>query len=479
MLSFAEADGAIVGAEQKVLTGETPGWTGTPESSPLVAGTLSAVAPEKADHLVVSILSHNAENVVGALAIDDMGLSIESADGESRTVEFFPLDLPDDAAGSMARPRGWLRAGTSPRMNTVGIRNTPEPHAVLVLTDDDPTRFGNWSTASGSERVIACQPGDRVTLRWRASHSLGLGGTATARYQRLAPGTYWFRVGTFRPNGEPGGSEISVPVEVFVPLHLRHDVWAMGGMATVIGGVFAARSLATLRMKRRLEELERAHAVERERSRIARDLHDDIGSALTEIAMQADSVRTAVREGPVGEAEHLAEGICRSAVDLVRNVDAIVWAVNPAHDTLDRFVTYIVQSTEQFLDSATVAMRFDIPEEVPHRMLDGTVRHRLLMAVREALHNVVKHAQASTVTLAVRFDHRTLEIEVRDDGRGFDLEGVASSDLLDHDGLENMRQRMVEIGGTCAVDAGVGTGTRVRFRVPVAEVGRVARRYNA
>lgn len=158
-----------------------------------------------------------------------------------------------------------------------------------------------------------------------------------------------------------------------------------------------------------------------------------------------------------------ASKACQAAIDLTRSVDAIVWAVNPANDTLDRFVSYLTQATEQFTDAAGLAVRFDVPAQIPATPLAGTVRHGLFLIVREALNNAVKHARCHLIRLGVRLADAALTITVEDDGRG-----VIPNDS-DHRGLglESMQQRASELGGTLEVAPQPGGGTRVAVTIPM------------
>jgi signal transduction histidine kinase len=463
LMHFLDADGVVVDAESTTLDGESPGWRGVPERSEFQQQSLVATAPAGASLVQVSFLSHNAEQVVGCLAVDDIALRVERPGAAADVHELLPHDLDLDALGPHFIPEGWHRPGSKPDMSTVRIRTVPEPHPVLFILDDDPTRFGNWATNRWP--AVPVQPGDRVTLSWSAAYSFGSGGTGVAGYTGLAPGNYWFRVGAFRPNGEAAGDEASLQVIMPAPLSRRPEVWAIVATTLAAGGLLLARTLSAQRLRQRLKALEQAHALERERSRIARDLHDEIGAKLTEIAMRADAVRTEVADVARPEAIGLADGIWRIAADLVRSVDAIVWAVNPAHDTLDRFAAYLVQSTEQFLDAAGVSMRFAVPEQLPHEPLPGTVRHALFLAVREAQNNALKHARCKTMTLGLSLVAGTLEIVVTDDGQGFDPH--ASGDAVDHLGLDNMRRRMEDIGGHCTIHSPAGRGTVVTFTLPL------------
>jgi signal transduction histidine kinase len=462
LLWFVDKEGLVVAGLDEPIPGETPGWTGDVKTSAFVPQSISAVAPEGTSGVMVSFLSHSGEKVVGCLGIDEIRLTRERSGEEPQVLRLSPLEFAEQDIRPSSLPAGWQRVGTRPELSTVRIRTTPEPHPILVLDDDDARRFGNWTVTA---RVLPeTRPGDRVTLSWTTAHSFGIGGDGTATYEGLAAGRYRLRVGAFHPDGNGPKQETGLELVLVPPFHQRRDVWAVGATGLVAAGVFAGRTISARRLKRTLDELERAHALERERARIARDLHDEIGAALTEIAMQADAVRHEVEDVASPEAMQLTDGICRSAVSLVRSVDAIVWAVNPANDTLNRFAAYLVQSTEQFLDAAGLSMRFQVPSPLPATPLAGTVRHRLLLAVREALNNVVKHARAQAVTLSLRLADGMLEIDVDDDGAGFDLARPPAD--AEHDGLDNMRQRMEEIGGTCSIETAPGRGTRVRLQLP-------------
>jgi signal transduction histidine kinase len=462
LLWFVDKEGLVIGGLEEPMPGETPGWNGTVTTAPFTALSLSAVAPEAASGVLVSFLSHNGERVVGCLGVDDIQLTCERSGRQPLVLPLTPLAFSGSVVRPQSRPEGWQRVGSRPELSLVETRALPDPHPILAIHDDDAKRYGNWTVTS---RVLPeTAQGDRVTLSWRAAYSFGAGGEGAATYDDLPAGSYRFRMGAFSANGMPTGTEASVQLLVARPFHQRRDVWAAGAIGLVAMGVVAGRAIAARRMKRRVEALERAHTLERERARIARDLHDDIGAALTEIAMQADAVRHDMQDVASPETLQLTDGICRSAVALVRNVDAIVWAVNPANDTLNRFAAYLIQSTEQFLDAAGLSMRFHVPSSLPDVPLEGTIRHRLLLSVREALNNIVKHARARSVTLSLRLAHDALVITLEDDGTGF----VASRPARDaeQDGLANMQARMREIGGTCTIDTAPGRGTRIVLRLP-------------
>ena len=460
-ISFADAVGKGVGSAEARMPGTSPGWRGGPERSPLKAYASSCTAPPLAARVRINFLSVDAETAVGELGIDDVSLTITAATGEER-VQSLPLEGLEPMPHPLATPRGWGRSGTRDQMSRVALREeTGRP--MLVILDDAADAYGSWIFYEG----VAVQPGEKVTVSWRACHTFGRSERIEAAYPRLPAGTYWLRAGAFLPGGQPTGSEATLQLLVERPWYGRPEAWVAAVAGGLVAAAFTARAMSLRRMRRQLDNVERAHALERERARIARDLHDDIGAGLTEIAMQTDWVRRDLAGLASPDTVARAERVCTSAIDLVRSVDAIVWAVNPANDTLDRFVPYLTHAIEQFLDAAGIGMRFDLPDHVPREPLAGTVRHALFLVVREAINNVVKHAHARIVRLGLRLDEspRQLVITIEDDGCGVPP-GVAHATETGRSGLANMRRRIEELGGRFTISALAEGGTRIECVVP-------------
>jgi signal transduction histidine kinase len=145
--------------------------------------------------------------------------------------------------------------------------------------------------------------------------------------------------------------------------------------------------------------------------------------------------------------------------DMVRTMDEIVWAVNPRNDTLEDLANYICHFAQEFFRHASVRCRLDIPANLPPLRLTTELRHNVFLAVKEALNNVVKHAQALSVKVTLRLEGTVLSIVVQDDGQGFDPASQRPGGI----GLRNMQQRLESIGGRVEVESGSGNGTTVRF----------------
>jgi len=208
------------------------------------------------------------------------------------------------------------------------------------------------------------------------------------------------------------------------------------------------------------EHVERQHALESERSRIARDLHDDLGSSLTEIGVLASTGR----HQPPGDADHpgLFRAIADKVYGLVSALDVIVWAVDPEDNSLQSLADYLGGFVADYLSHSGLICRFKIPVVLPAVQLDGRIRHDLLLAVKETLNNIVRHAHATEVEFGIALVAGVLEIVVADNGSGFDPAVVVSGH-----GLENLSARLTQSGGSCVIEPIVGLGTTVKIRLPL------------
>jgi signal transduction histidine kinase len=208
------------------------------------------------------------------------------------------------------------------------------------------------------------------------------------------------------------------------------------------------------------EKIERQHALEAERSRIARDLHDDLGASLTEISVLANTgQRPKVDETSHANLFHTIAGKART---LIAALDVIVWAVDPEDNSLQSFADYVTGHTEDFFSHTDIACRFKVPVAFPQMTLDGRVRHDLLMAVKEALNNIVRHAEATEVEFGMAVEDGRLAIDMTDNGKGFEVGGGGH-------GLKNLPARLTKLGGTCVVESRVGGGTTVKIRLPLSD----------
>ena len=282
-------------------------------------------------------------------------------------------------------------------------------------------------------------------------------------YNFLKPGTYRFRVTACNNDGV--WSEGGAHLDLIVLPHFWQTGWfyslsALAGLGAIVGLV---RTFERRKLRRQLEQLEREHMVERERTRIAKDIHDDLGSSLTRIALLSE-LATADKNRPA-EVEGHARKIAASARETVRSLDEIVWAINPKNDTLNSLSEYLSHYATEFFEGSPVSCRFELPDEFADLALAAEVRHQLFLAVKEALHNVLKHSHAQEAWIRVAVTGLNLEIAIHDDGCGFDMAGKSTA--KHGDGLDNMQRRVSDLGGQFRIESSPGHGTRVTFTVPL------------
>jgi signal transduction histidine kinase len=205
------------------------------------------------------------------------------------------------------------------------------------------------------------------------------------------------------------------------------------------------------------EQIEHQRAMEQERARIARDLHDELGSSITEISMLA----TWTKLTPAGEAKRseLLEQMSEKAREMVVALDEIVWAMNPKHDSLVSLVSYSCLYADRFLKLANMECQLKGTVNLPDRPVSSAQRHEIFLAFKEGLNNVVHHSGATAVRLGVKLIGNRLRLSIADNGRGL------AAGVMDRNGngLVNMRERLEKLGGRLAVASQPGRGTIVRF----------------
>jgi signal transduction histidine kinase len=250
----------------------------------------------------------------------------------------------------------------------------------------------------------------------------------------------------------------------------------LGGVATALGAGGAVWFETWRRMRRRLHRAERQRDIERERSRIAKDIHDDLGASLTRINLLSQATQRSMDNIP--QTTKNLDQICTTARQLTRAMDEIVWAVDPQHDTLDSLATYLGKLIHETLGDSGIRCRLDFPVHLPAQPVTAEARHNLFLAVKEALHNVLKHSGATEVQLAFAVEGAAFTMKVSDNGRGFDAAAPKNASLINgqlpprRNGLANMRQRLREIGGRCEIHSEPGRGTQIVFSLPLTAVAK-------
>jgi signal transduction histidine kinase/ligand-binding sensor domain-containing protein len=280
-------------------------------------------------------------------------------------------------------------------------------------------------------------------------------------YGPLAPGDYRFCV--LACNNDGVWNESGDTLRFSVMPYFHQTSWFKAGVALLALLSFAAAAavIQRHRYRRRLERAERQREMEQERARIARDLHDDLGTSLTQIGLLS---ALANRDNtPASEAKELIQDVRSRAREMVIALDEIVWAVNPKNDTLAGLVNYLGHFAEEFFRASNIRLRLDLPPQLPPIPLAAETRHNLFLAFKEALNNAARHSGATQVDLRVDISATELVINIQDNGCGAALPNASEFS----DGLANMKRRLEHIGGHAEWQSTVGKGTDVKFNAPL------------
>jgi len=285
------------------------------------------------------------------------------------------------------------------------------------------------------------------------------GSQRSATYPHLSAADYRFLVRACNSDGVWNNTGAALAFTV-VP-YMWQTWWFRLAMLAAFTAIvaLAARYVSFRRLRMRLHILEQQTALHKERARIARDLHDDLGARLTKIVMLSDLT---IRDFNGSHPPERVEQISSTARLVMKSLDETVWAVNPRNDTLPNLIDYIGQFAQEFLSSAEIRCRVDLLEDSVERPVSAEVRHNVLLTVKEALNNVVRHAHATEVWLRVKCLPAAICLSIEDNGQGFDR---AAEDAF-ADGLRNMRQRMDEINGRFEMKSEPGSGTLISIIFP-------------
>jgi signal transduction histidine kinase len=301
--------------------------------------------------------------------------------------------------------------------------------------------------------ALGFAPGEVLRYQYRLEGSDAdwgaLSKQRTVNFASLAPGRYRFLVRAVNSDGVASANPATVSFTILRPVWQR---WWFVSLAALVVGL---TSLAFYRSRiKRIVELERV------RTRIATDLHDDIGANLTRISILSEVAKQQNGAGPVGQ---MLSSIADIARESVASMSDIVWAINPERDNLLDLTRRMRRLAEEVFTARDIRLRFTAPETAQELKLDVHLRRDLYLIFKEAVNNAARHSGCTRAEIELRVEEAQIHLTVSDDGRGFDP-ALAS----EGNGLHSMHNRAAALGGQLEVESGAGNGSRVRLRVPLA-----------
>ena len=417
-------------------------------------------------------------------------------DGRAASVNYVAYDrhagLPALECSDRYQPASWRGPDGSLWFTTVrGVvwlnpdeltaKSSPPPVLVEELGVDGeevPLNGGEIVVPPGHQQydfrftALSFDAGDRARFRYQLEGYSGWVNAdtlRTAHFGPLPPRDYRFHV--IACNNDGVWNEIGATVRFTVKPYFYQTAWFFVlAAASVVGGVaLAVRRMAMRKYRRKLAQIEEQHAIERDRARIAKDIHDDVGAGLTQITLLTELAR----RNPEQTDANL-ERITQSARKLTKAMDEIVWAVDPQHDTVAGLMDYISAYAEDYLRVAEVRCRMDLPVDLPTTHVNAELRYNLFLALKEVLNNVVKHAHATEVRLTLQLGPKEFTLTIEDNGRGLPESRSGAPNgatrIGSGSGLGNLEKRLAAVGGRCEIHSEPGRGTRVAMTVFLSEM---------
>ena len=350
-----------------------------------------------------------------------------------------------------------LSSNSAPALPAVRITEVSVDDRAIPLSD-----FGETSIGS-----LQIDPHNHLQISFAG---INLDSALQFQYKLEGSGRDWSQPGTEQSVVYPGfpsgkyrflvrainADDAFSPVAAALSLNVLPPVWLRWWFILLASGTAASAVWQWQRYRiARLVEMERL------RTRIATDLHDDIGTSLSQIAVLSELARRKIDEPHAVLAEYLAQ-ISRVSQEAAAAVGDVVWAINPNRDSLNDLVLRMRRFATDVLSAREIEVRFNELDASGSCKLESDVRRQLFLVFKEAVNNVARHAEAATVQIDLRIDRDAVVLEVADDGKGFDPKRAASGH-----GLHNLGSRAQRLHGSFSIQSSPGNGAQMRFRAPL------------
>jgi signal transduction histidine kinase len=284
--------------------------------------------------------------------------------------------------------------------------------------------------------------------------------TGSVTYNKLPPGKYIFKVQGVNHNGVRNDKGDSVLVVIHPPFWATWWFITIVSVVSLVAFILMIRYISQRNLKEKLLRLEKEQAVEKERNRISRDMHDDLGSGLTKIAIMSEVAKKQISEQE--KAREQLENISQSSRELIDSLQDIIWILNPRNDTLESLAAYIREYALKFFEPFSVEVQFSYPETFGDIKLSEETRRNIFLVVKESFNNIAKHAWCNMVIVLLKTSHNGVYLKIRDDGKGFNTAAARQFG----NGLQNMRNRLEQVGGRYRITSSMGKGTCTEVFIP-------------
>jgi signal transduction histidine kinase len=447
-----------IGQSVYQVRGESAGWNGSLRNSPLTHRRETLDVPALASRVMLVISSAGPPSTLGIYVVANLSLSKSSDNMPSTVLIPSPFDAASHLGANDLVSANWIADGTRPSMAKIVEYGKDATTKAFAILDEDPDSHAEWRTSLETAPKVA--PGDRLVVEWNEMFSIGVANETEASYSKLPPGNYHFQVAGLSAMGIPTGEQASLAVVVPEPFWRLPWFWTTMAILAIAFSLGGEHYLVWRRLRREMFRLKHLRMIEEERLRIARDIHDDLGARVTQISLLSAMAHGNPKFPETARKEF--DRISRMSRDLVSALYETVWAVNPENDNMDALANYLCQTTNQLCEQAGLRCRLHVLDLSSDIQVSSQVRHNVSMAVKEAVHNAIKHAKASEVAIHVNFSKMVLTVAIQDNGCGF-----RDSEAAVGNGLTNMKRRLHDIGGNCLIASQPGGGTKVEMSLTI------------
>jgi signal transduction histidine kinase len=449
IVRFLRTDSDQVHQQSFPAVGTSLGWKGSLEKSLFTPRRETITVPQDAKSFYVVISSAGPPTLVGVFAAS--GINIQSKGREDVPSFTYLRDgrIPDSDA------KVWRKSGTHGSMASaihLGDDTTGSP--VLIINDDDIKAHADWNSITFALREVV--PGGQLEVEWNEAYSAGDGGPLNVEYERLPAGVHSFEVEELSITGTPLGAVTKVLVNVLPPIWQRIWFWiAIVGFTAVLstlGGRYLIR-------KRITQHLEKAQLISDERLRIARDLHDDLGTRLSHISLLSSFAQSS---SPSPEVSSNFGQISAMSRELIGALSETVWMLNPKNNQLEALVDFLCRMVSELCRLANIRCRIDAMSVTENVTINHEFRHNMSLAVKEVVNNALKHSSAEEITMTIRVEGKLLLVTLTDNGIG----------MTQHPGkpgigLASIQQRMTNVRGSCTIEPLESNGLKVSLAAPI------------
>lgn len=278
------------------------------------------------------------------------------------------------------------------------------------------------------------------------------------RYSKIPPGNYVFKLRVSDATGSISPNIKSLEIQIAKAFWQTYPFKIAVLACILLMGWLSVKWYFNNKIRKQKREFERQQLVEKERTRIATDMHDDLGAGLSRIKFLSEII--GMKKQQQQPVEEDISKIREYSHEMIDKMGEIVWALNEKNDSLSDLLAYTRVYAMEYLSQNGIKCIVDAPEHFPSNFVSGEFRRNVYLTVKEALHNVVKHAQASSVLIKMQTNGK-LEICIHDNGIGFDINKIR----LFSNGLTNMKNRINELNGV--IDIKNKNGTLIKITVPL------------